>query len=146
MSDAIVPASHADGGSLSETQSGVLAETSSPAVLIPEVPMMSKQTYASPMSYVGSSRRATAFVRRVGTSPIRASLAWTAAALFVGVMWFAVLPVWYFVTIILFGWFMIPFRLVRRSHRKQEHIQKTQLATMQAMMIQQQQALKNPPE
>jgi hypothetical protein len=146
MSDAIVPASHADGGSLSETQSGVLAETTSPAVLIPEVPMMSKQTYASPMSYVGSSRRATAFVRRVGTSPIRASLAWTAAALFVGVMWFAVLPVWYFVTIILFGWFMIPFRLVRRSHRKQEHIQKTQLATMQAMMIQQQQALKNPPE
>jgi len=146
MSDAIVPASHADGGSLSETQSGVLAEATSPAALIPEVPMMSKQTYASPMSYVGSSRRATAFVRRVGTSPIRASLAWTAAALFVGLMWFAVLPVWYFVTIILFGWFMIPFRLVRRSHRKQEHIQKTQLATMQAMMIQQQQALKNPPE
>jgi len=145
LSDAIVPASHADGG-LSETRSGVLAETTTPAALIPEVPMMSKQTYASPMSYVGSARRGTAFVRRVGTTPIRASLAWSAAGTFIAVMWLAVLPVWYFFTIILFGWFMIPFRLVRRSHRKQEHIQKTQLATMQAMMIQQQQALKNPPE
>jgi hypothetical protein len=146
MSDAIVPSSHADVAKASETQSGALAERSTPAPLIPEVPMMSKQTYASPMSYVGSARRGTAFVRRVGTSPIRAAIAWSAAALFISVMWFAILPVWYFVTIILFGWFMIPFRLVRRSHRKQEHIQKTQLATMQAMMIQQQQALKNPPE
>src|SRR4051794_5930303 len=103
--------------------------------------MMSKQTYASPMSYAGSARRASAFVRRVGTTPLKASFAWTFAAFFVSVMWFAILPVWYFFTLIIFGWFMIPFRLVRRSHRKQEHIQKTQLATMQAMMVQQQQAL-----
>ena len=137
MSDALVPS---QGGEL-EQQRKDLAQTSTPTVLIPDTPMMSKQTYASPMSYIGSARRATAFVRRTGTSPIRASLAWTAACLFIGLMWFAVLPVWYFFTIIIFGWFMIPFRLVRRSHRKQEHIQKTQLATMQAMMIQQQQAL-----
>jgi hypothetical protein len=48
---------------------------------------------------------------------------------------------YYFVTLIIFGWFMVPFRLVRRSHRKQEHLQQAQLATMQAMMVSQQAAL-----
>lgn len=49
--------------------------------------------------------------------------------------------VWYFFTLVIFGWFMIPFRLIRRGSRKQEHLQRAQLATMQAMMIQQQQAM-----
>ncbi|HZC52499.1 MAG TPA: hypothetical protein VE441_08390 [Mycobacterium sp.] len=39
----------------------------------------------------------------------------------------------------LFGWLLLPFRLVRRSHSKREALQKQQLATMQAMLIQQQQ-------
>jgi hypothetical protein len=142
MSDALVPASGSEG-ELAETQSGAFAQRTAPTTLIPETPMMSKQTYASPMSYAGSGRRATAFVRRVGTSPLKAGLAWTAAVAYISAMWFLVLPVWYFFTLFIFGWFMIPFRLVRRSHRKQEHIQKTQLATMQAIMIQQQQALDN---
>jgi hypothetical protein len=55
-------------------------------------------------------------------------------------MW-TVITVWYGITIGLFGIFMIPFRLIRRGHRKQVHLQEQQLATMQAMMIQQQRAL-----
>jgi hypothetical protein len=38
---------------------------------------------------------------------------------------------------------MIPFRLVRRSHREQEHLQAAQLAAMQQVMIQQQAMLRS---
>jgi hypothetical protein len=114
---------------------------SRPAVFIPEVPIMSKQTYSSAMSYVGFTRRMTAWVRKTGTSPVTASLCWTAGVLAALSMWLVVLPVYYFFTVVLFGWFMVPFRLVRRSHRKQEHLQKTQLATMQAMLVTQQQQM-----
>lgn len=112
-----------------------------PAGLIPEVPMMSKQTYASPMSYIGITRRGTAWVRRVGGGLWwKATLAVLGVIVFLAVM-YVVLLAWYFVVFVLFGVFTFPYRLVRRSHRKQEHLQKQQLATMQAMMIQQQQML-----
>ena len=114
---------------------------STPTVVVPQAPMLDKRTYASAMSYVGSFRRATAWVRKVGTTPLKAVLAWSLAYTFVALMWLLVLPVWYFVTLIVFGWLMIPFRLVRRSHRKQEHLQQAQLATMQAIMVQQQQVV-----
>jgi hypothetical protein len=115
--------------------------TSRPTVVIPETPIITKPTYSSAMSYVGFTRRATAWVRKVGTTPMEASLAWTAAILAVLSMWFVILPTYYFFTIVLFGWFMVPFRLVRRSHRKQEHMQQQQLATMQALLVSQQQTM-----
>lgn len=46
---------------------------------------------------------------------------------------------WYVVIFGIFGVFTFPFRLVRRGHRKQEHLQREQLATMQALLAQQQQ-------
>jgi membrane protein implicated in regulation of membrane protease activity len=101
---------------------------------------MRKQTYSSPMSYIGITRRSTAWIRRVGDTPLKTGLAAIAVGLFLAVM-YAVLLGWYFVIFVLFGVFTFPYRLVRRSHRKQEHLQKQQLATMQAMLIQQQQAL-----
>jgi Flp pilus assembly protein TadB len=110
------------------------------AGIIPDTPMMRKQTYSSTMSYVGITRRSTAWVRRVGTDRWRTGLAVIAVGLFLAVM-YVVLLGWYFVIFVLFGVFTFPYRLVRRSHRKQEHMQKQQLATMQAMLIQQQQAL-----
>jgi hypothetical protein len=51
---------------------------------------------------------------------------------------YAVIAVWYFVIFFVFGLFMIPFRLLRRGQRKQEHLQREQLATMQALLLQQQ--------
>lgn len=116
-------------------------EVGMPGTLIPETPMMGKQTYASPMSYVGITRRGTAWVRRTGGGVWwKAALAVTVLLVFLAVM-YAVLLVWYFVIFVLFGVFTFPFRMIRRSHRKQEHLQRQQLATMQAMMVQQQQAL-----
>jgi Flp pilus assembly protein TadB len=112
----------------------------SAAGIIPDVPIMRKQTYASPMSYVGITRRSTAWVRRVGDTQWKTGLAVIAVALFLAVMYVLLLG-WYFVIFVLFGVFTFPYRLVRRSHRKQEHMQKQQLATMQAMLIQQQQTL-----
>jgi Flp pilus assembly protein TadB len=120
-------------------------ETSHPAVLIPEVPMLSKQTSSSPLSYIGSFRRTTASVRRFGTNVPKAIVAWILAIVWIALIW-SFVTVWYFFTLIIFGWLFFPFRLIRRSHRKQERLQKAQLATMQAMMIQQQQVLAaNPP-
>ncbi len=113
---------------------------SRPAVVIPQVPIMSKQTYSSAMSYVGFTRRMTAWVRKTGTTPVKAALAWTAGLTAAAAM-YGVITVWYFFTVVLFGFFTIPFRLIRRGHRKQEHLQKTQLATMQAMLVTQQQSM-----
>jgi len=112
-----------------------------PGELIPDAPMMKKQTYASPMSYIGSARRIWSLTRRWGSgNPVVAGLAWLFMALAIPTMW-TVVTVWYFVTLLLFSWLLFPFRIIRRSHRKQEQLQRQQLATMQAMMIQQQQAL-----
>ena len=118
------------------------SEHSEPRLVLPTTPALEKRTYASSMSYVGITRRTTAWVRKVGTSPVTASLAWSAAAVFLMTM-YVVLAFYYFVTLVIFGWLMIPFRIVRRSHRKKEHLQQTQLATMQAMMVQQQQQMIN---
>ena len=128
---------------IARQESALATNSSNPRLVVPEAPIIEKRTYASAMSYVGSLRRATAWVRRVGTTPVTASLAWSVAGTFVALMWILVLPIWYFVTLFVFGWLMIPFRLVRRSHRKQEHLQQAQLATMQAMLVQQQAMLFN---
>ena len=121
-------------------QSHVPAEPTA-AGIVPDVPIMRKQTYASPMSFVGITRRGTAWVRLVGDNWWKASLAVVAVLLFLTSM-YAIIAVWYVIIFGLFGVFTFPFRLVRRSHRKQEHLQKQQLATMQAMLVQQQRALK----
>jgi hypothetical protein len=102
---------------------------------------MKKQTYASPMSYVGSARRIWSWARGWGdANPVTAAFAWAFIVLAIAGMWIFV-TVWYCVTLLLFSWLLFPYRLIRRSHRKQEQLQRQQLATMQAMMIQQQQAL-----
>ncbi len=83
-----------------------------------------------------------AWIRRVGSaSPLAAIGAYIAGAGWLATMWFAVLPVWYFVTVLLFGVFTIPYRLIQRGNRKQRHIQEAQLATMQTMLVQQQEAI-----
>jgi hypothetical protein len=40
-----------------------------------------------------------------------------------------------------FGVFTFPFRLMRRSQRKSQHLQQVSLATQQAILLQQQQLL-----
>jgi Flp pilus assembly protein TadB len=93
------------------------------------------------MSYVGSARRVAALVRRKGAAnPGVAAVAWGLGLLAILVLW-AVVTGWYGVALLLFGVFMIPYRFMRRSARKQEHLQQVQLATMQAMMVNQQRTL-----
>jgi hypothetical protein len=111
--------------------------------IVPSQPIIGeKKSYASPMSYVGSYRRIAAWARKFGQgSPAKAVTAWVIAGIGIFLMWFVILAAWYFITLVVFGIFMIPFRLMRRSQRKQTHLQEQQLATMQAMMVQQQAAL-----
>ncbi len=111
-----------------------------PGPLFPKQPVLEKKTYASPLSFVGATRRTTAWVRKVSTSTLKAFLAWTAAVLWLLIM-YAFLVCWYVVVLGIFGVFTFPYRLHRRSQRKSEHLQATQLATMQTMLVQQQQAM-----
>ena len=110
------------------------------AQLVPTTPISAKKTYASPMSYVGSFRRVTSWIRNFGDTPPKAVAGWLLGLTAIAMVWTAV-TIWYVITLGVFGVLMIPFRLIRRGHRKQVHLQEQQLATMQAMMIQQQQAL-----
>ena len=110
------------------------------AHLVPSTPIVAKKTYAAPMSYTGSLRRVISWVRGFADTPPKAALGWALGISSIVIIW-TLVTVWYAITVFLFGIFMIPFRLIRRGHRKQVHLQEQQLATMQAMMIQQQQAL-----
>jgi Flp pilus assembly protein TadB len=112
-----------------------------PEGLVPQTPIVSKRTYAAPMSYVGSARRVAAVVRRKGpANPGVAAVAWGLGLLAILLLW-VVVTGWYGVALLLFGVFMIPYRFMRRSARRQDHLQQVQLATMQAMMVNQQRAL-----
>ena len=106
---------------------------------LPTDPVIKSQTYASPMSYVGSTRRIVGWASKTAErSPTSAVLAWTLGVLALLFMWTFLLG-WYFVVFFLFGIFVIPYRLMRRSQRKNLHVQKTTLATQQAMLQQMQQ-------
>lgn len=110
--------------------------------VVPETPILTKQTYASPMSYVGSTRRMLSWARK--GRPIWAEVfVWTGVVLGLLLTW-ALLAVWYFIIFVVFGLFVIPFRLHRRAQRKELQLQKAQLATMQAMMAGQMKAEEGP--
>ena len=103
---------------------------------LPTEPILKAKTYASPMSYVGSTRRIVAWASKFGErSPAFAVLGWVAAIFAMLFMW-SFLVFWYFVVFFLFGFFTFPYRLIRRSQRKNLQAQQTSLATQQAMLQQ----------
>ena len=105
---------------------------------LPTEPVMKSQTYASPMSYVGSTRRIVAWAKEAeARNGGLAVLVWSLAILAMLCMW-SFLLFWYFIAFGFFGVFVFPFRLMRRSQRKSHHVQRQTLATQQAMFQQQQ--------
>jgi hypothetical protein len=92
------------------------ASTPTSGSLFPNQPVLEKKTYASAMSYVGSTRRTVAWIKHC-KSPVTKGLAVTAGVFFLLFM-YLFLVVWYFVVFVLFGIFTFPFRLHRRSQRK----------------------------
>jgi hypothetical protein len=103
------------------------------AVGLPSTPYVGSKSYAAPLSFVGSTRRVTAWIKGVTErNPAMAVPAWIVGGIFLVMAWWFIL-VWYFVIFGLFGTFVIPFRLVRRSQRKALHVQEMALATQQAM-------------
>jgi hypothetical protein len=105
---------------------------------LPTEAVIKSKSYAAPLSYVGSTRRIVAWANGTGNrNPTMATIAWVAAILALIVVW-AFLLVWYSIIFGLFGVFVIPYRLVRRSQRKSTHVQQTTLATQQAMLQQMQ--------
>ena len=121
---------------------------------LPTEPVVKSKTYASPMSYVGSTRRIVAWSSKLAKrSPAYAVLGWILGILALLFVWVFLL-FWYFIVFGLFGILMFPYRLIRRSQRKNLHVQQTSLATQQAMLqqmtaqqqqIQRQQQVQYPP-
>jgi hypothetical protein len=103
---------------------------------LPTNPVVKSKTYAAPLSFVGSTRRIVGWTKgALSRNPSLRVLLWIVTVLALLVMW-AFVTLWYFVVFGLFGIFMIPYRLVRRSQRKSLHVQQTTLATQQAMLQQ----------
>ncbi|MDA8310770.1 MAG: hypothetical protein M0Z46_09180 [Actinomycetota bacterium] len=116
---------------------------------LPVDPVLKSQTYASPMSYVGSTRRILAWAKKAAVRNAGVNVVvWIAAVSALLFMWIFLL-MWYFVVFGLFGVFVFPFRMIRRSQRKSQHVQQQSLATQQAMYQQmvgmQQAAMRQPP-
>lgn len=108
---------------------------------LPVEPVIKSQSYAAPLSYVGSTRRLIAWATKFGErSGGLAVVGWTLAIITMILAWVFV-TAWYLVIFGLFGVFVIPYRLIRRSQRKSTHVQRTMLATQQAMLQQQQQTI-----
>jgi hypothetical protein len=103
---------------------------------LPTEPAIVSITYAAPLSYVGSTRRiltwATKAARR---TPSLAALTWVGSIVALVAVWIF-LVFWYALIFGIFGIFVIPYRLIRRSQRKSVHVQRTSLATQQAMLQQ----------
>jgi hypothetical protein len=103
---------------------------------LPSDPALKSISYAAPLSFVGSARRifgwASGMAKRTGAPAV---LLWAMATVATAVAWMFVLG-WYVVIFGLFGIFTLPYRLVRRSQRKNLHVQRTSLATQQAMLQQ----------
>jgi hypothetical protein len=112
-----------------------------PAPALPRMPVVKSKSYAAPLSYVGSARRIGTAINRASSGNVPVAIAlWTLGLMAIAFAWTFV-TFWYVVIFGLFGIFTFPFRLMRRSQRKSQHLQQVSLATQQAMLLQQQQML-----
>lgn len=105
---------------------------------IPTTPLMEKKTYSSPLSYIGATRRASAWARRVGSHGVPQGVLSAVAAITWLMFMYLFVTCWYIVVFGIFGLVTFPYRFIRRGQRKSQHIEAQQLATMQAILIQQQ--------
>jgi hypothetical protein len=111
------------------------------APTLPQVPVVKSKSYASPLSFVGSARRIGSAINRVSNGNVGLAIfLWALGVMAIALAWTFV-AAWYVVIFGFFGIFTFPFRLMRRSQRKSQHIQQVTLATQQAMLLQQQQLL-----
>ncbi|MGA2873197.1 MAG: hypothetical protein ABSF27_06380 [Candidatus Dormibacteria bacterium] len=86
---------------------------------------MRKETYAAPMSFVGSTKR---ILRWAAGSTARQVIGWIALPF----IWLF-LVLWYIIVLGIFGLFTIPFRLIRRSQRKSNALSQAQLDELKAL-------------
>jgi hypothetical protein len=100
---------------------------------LPTDPVVKSQSYSAPLSFIGSTRRIVAWATKLAQrSPTWAILGWTLAIVGMLSAW-AFILCWYVVIFGFFGILVIPYRLVRRSQRKNLHMQRTALATQQGL-------------
>lgn len=94
----------------------------------PQRPVMVRKSYASPLSFMGSTQRLI-----WGTDSWPWWVAVPTLVLVLPVVWCALL-MWYAVIFGVFGVFVMPYRLHRRAQRKAAHVATVSLATQQAML------------
>jgi hypothetical protein len=109
---------------------------------LPQVPVIKSKSYAAPLSYIGSARRIGALINKWGGGNAGVAIAlWALVGLPAVLLAWSFVTGWYLVIFGLFGVFTFPYRLIRRSQRKSQHIQQVSLATQQALLLQQQQQM-----
>jgi Flp pilus assembly protein TadB len=96
-------------------------------------PVLEKRTYATILSFTGITRRTIKWVQRRDVSGFRLVLWWTLAVLFLVGMYYLIVC-WYAMTLFFF-FIVIPWRVIRRQHRKNAHLQVQQLAALQAIQV-----------
>lgn len=95
---------------------------------------MSKTGFSSPMSFVGSTRRAIAWATKHDTPAMKIA-AWTGVLLWLPLFW-TFLALWYLVAFGVFGIITVPVRFFRRSQRKSLALQQQQTELMRQMVEQ----------
>lgn len=93
-------------------------------------PVLQKRAYSSPLSFTGSTSRIIRAISRTEPQWLSITLLITAWTILLPVVW-ALLLAWYTMIFGLFGVFVIPWRLHRRSQRKAQHLAEAQLAAFQ---------------
>jgi hypothetical protein len=98
----------------------------------PQQPVLASRSYSAPLSFVGATRRLTGWARKFAGNTGATVAAWVTVCCVIPFAWMFV-AAWYVVVFGLFGIFTFPYRLVRRSQRKSQHVAQAQLAATQAM-------------
>jgi membrane protein implicated in regulation of membrane protease activity len=71
------------------------------------------------MSFAGAYGRTMNWLWRGRSGWVKAAISWWAIPLVLGLWWLAIVG-WYMLSFMVFGIFVIPWRLLRRSSRKQK--------------------------
>lgn len=119
------------------------------APIMPTKPVLEKRTYTATISYVGSFKRIFGWRNRMGEHlGTWGVIGITAAAMLFWLLALVGVTVYYLVLYGIFGIllfpFLFPFRAIRRSQRRREHLEEAQLAAMQASLLRQTEMAQHP--
>jgi Flp pilus assembly protein TadB len=93
-------------------------------------------TYSAAFSFIGATKRIIGYFGfgkpRQTHGPLVEPVRWAGVSVTLLLAWVLVLA-WYVIAFGLLGWFVVPWRMVRRNHRRQRHLQEQQLDALRGL-------------